>query len=94
MDRPPRHDAHCSFRFPDGADARAVLDSLDVESGDRIPNVDAVVTADDTEPTVLHVALSSPGLSDLRAATKSFLTRIRAAAAALEEASARQQKKG
>jgi tRNA threonylcarbamoyladenosine modification (KEOPS) complex Pcc1 subunit len=88
---PTPHQAQYAFRFPDPLDARAVYESLQVEAGDRIPNVEATLRFDATDPTVLHLDLGSPDLGDLRAATKSYLTRIRAAGAALGEASARQK---
>ena len=76
------HTARFSFRFADPADAAAVLASLAVERDDEIPGVDAAFFSG--EGSVLELALASDDLGNLRAATKSFLTRVRAAAAALD----------
>lgn len=86
------HEVVYAFRLPSSADAHAVHTSLDVERGDKIPNVAAAVSRDPDDDAVLRVVLSSGNLGDLRAATKSFFTRIRAAAGVLEEASARDEK--
>lgn len=86
------HEAVYSFRFPSGADAAAVSASLAVEREDQIPNVTATVSRDTPDDAVLSVTLSSSDLGDLRAATKSFFTRIQAAARVLEEASAQGEK--
>lgn len=83
------HEATYTFRFPTPADAEAVFSSLEVERDDQIPNVHADWHRDEA---VLEVVLRSSDLGDLRAATKSFFTRIQAAARVLEEASARHEK--